>query len=231
MKPGLYTQPCGGDAPPGEAPLQKLGKRGAVLGCYARSASSASRSINTATVQDTVHDARDLKLTPRMRSRRARWEGVLERLQSCGATTIVCHPECAALLYELQRAATNRRRADAEAAKKSASAPAEEEEDDDDTEPSPSPSPAPSPPRAMPKRARAPKASSAKRPRAPAPLECPICLENLDDASPALVCDHRFHAACVQELVAKAWADGAKRTRGRGTAVECPLCRGQSYVQ
>ena len=61
--------------------------------------------------------------------------------------------------------------------------------------------------------------------------ECPICLEELDVASPALACDHRFHAACVQELVAKAWADGAKRTRGRGTAVLCPLCRGQSYVQ
>ena len=73
-----------------------------------------------------------------------------------------------------------------------------------------------------------------KRPRAPPPPpppECPICLEHLDDASPALACRHRFHAACVQELVAKAWADGAKRTRGRGTAVLCPLCREQSYVQ
>ena len=81
------------------------------------------------------------------------------------------------------------------------------------------------------KRARAPKASSAKRPRAPPPDKCPICLENLDDAAPALACRHRFHAACVQELVETAWADGAKRTRGRGTAVLCPLCRGQSYVQ
>ncbi len=227
MKPGLYTQPCGGDAPPGEALLQKLGKRSAVLGCCARSTSSASRSINTATVEDTVHDARDLKLTARMRSRRARWEGVLERLQSCGATTIVCHRECAALLYELQRAPTNKHRADAKAAKKSASAPAEEEEDDD-TESSPAPSP---PPRRRGTAKRRRSDAAAKRPRAPAPLECPICLENLDDASPALACDHRFHAACVQELVAKAWADGAKRTRGRGTAVLCPLCRGQSYVQ
>ena len=77
-------------------------------------------------------------------------------------------------------------------------------------------------------------AAAAKRPRAPPPPpppECPICLEHLDDASPALACRHRFHAACVQELVAKAWADGAKRTRGRGTAVLCPLCREQSYVQ
>ena len=68
-------------------------------------------------------------------------------------------------------------------------------------------------------------------PSPPPPDECPICLENLDDASPALACDHRFHAACVQELVAKAWAEGAKRTRSRGTAVLCPLCRGQSYIK
>ena len=61
--------------------------------------------------------------------------------------------------------------------------------------------------------------------------ECPICLEELDDASPSLACDHRFHAACLQELVAKAWADGAARTRARGTAVLCPCCRGQSYVK
>ena len=294
-----------------------------------------------------------------MRGRRARWEGVLERLQSCGATTIVCHPECAARLYKLQRTATKRRRADAEAAKKSASAPTEEE---DDTEPSPAPSPAPSPspattpprprgtakrrrsdakpavaalvvrgqggevrnhgtlagliaaglivpgpivvewhrslpdhhraqgtlledgrlrykdktydspaaftratgvtgkhnayhvlytpegtpiqsfrgggrekaqvprPRAMPKRARTPKASSASNPPAPPPPPCPICLEALD-ASPALACGHRIHEACVRQLAATAWADGAKRTRGRGTAVQCPLCRGQSYVQ
>ena len=61
--------------------------------------------------------------------------------------------------------------------------------------------------------------------------ECPICLEELDDASPSLACGHRFHEACVRQLVAKAWADGAKRTRGRGTAVPCPCCRGQSYVK
>ena len=34
--------------------------------------------------------------------------------------------------------------------------------------------------------------------------ECPICLEELDDASPLLACDHRFHAACLQELAAAA---------------------------
>ena len=61
--------------------------------------------------------------------------------------------------------------------------------------------------------------------------ECPICLEELDDASPALACDHRFHAACLQELAATAWAEGAARTRARGTAVLCPCCRGQSYVK
>ena len=61
--------------------------------------------------------------------------------------------------------------------------------------------------------------------------ECPICLEELDNASPLLACDHRFHAACLQELAAAAWAKGAARTRARGTAVLCPCCRGQSYVK
>ncbi len=61
--------------------------------------------------------------------------------------------------------------------------------------------------------------------------ECPICLEKLDDASPALACDHRFHAACLQELAATEWAEGAARTRARGTAVLCPCCRGPSYVK
>ena len=80
----------------------------------------------------------------------------------------------------------------------------------------------------QPKRARR---ESAKRPRAPAPPPCPICWEDLDDASPALACDHRFHATCLQELAATAWAEGAARTRARGTAVLCPCCRGQSYVE
>ena len=73
-------------------------------------------------------------------------------------------------------------------------------------------------------------ASSAENSSAPAPLQCPICLEDLDD-TPALACGHQFHAACMQELAATAWANGATRTRGRGTAVLCPLCREQSYVQ
>ena len=70
-------------------------------------------------------------------------------------------------------------------------------------------------------------ASSAENSSAPAPFQCPICLEDLDDA-PALACGHQFHAACMQELAAAA---SGRRTRGRGTAVLCPLCRAQSYVQ
>ena len=70
-------------------------------------------------------------------------------------------------------------------------------------------------------------AASAENSSAPAPLQCPICLEDLDDA-PALACGHQFHAACVQELAAAA---SRRRTRGRGTAVQCPLCRAQSHVQ
>ena len=71
-------------------------------------------------------------------------------------------------------------------------------------------------------------AAAAKRPPSPPPPdECPICLEDLDDA-PALACGHQFHAACVQELAAAA---SSRRTRGRGTAVLCPLCRAQSHVQ
>ena len=77
---------------------------------------------------------------------------------------------------------------------------------------------------------RVEKKKASKRVRAPAPPQCPICLEDLDDA-PALACGHQFHAACVQELAATAWANGARRSRDRGTAVLCPLCRAQSYVQ
>ena len=98
----------------------------------------------------------------------------------------------------------------------------------------PVPPPPPSPPpvaRSPPVEALAIAAEDVPPPAPPPSDACPICLENLDDASPALACDHRFHAACVKELVATAWADGAKRTRGRGTAVQCPLCRGQSYVR
>ena len=73
-------------------------------------------------------------------------------------------------------------------------------------------------------------AQATLRPTAEPTRRCPICLEDLDDA-PALACGHQFHAACMQELAAAAWADGATRTRSRGTAVLCPLCRAQSYVQ
>ena len=70
-------------------------------------------------------------------------------------------------------------------------------------------------------------AQATLRPTAEPTRRCPICLEDLDDA-PALACGHQFHAACVQELAAAA---SGRRTRGRGTAVQCPLCRAQSHVQ
>jgi len=98
----------------------------------------------------------------------------------------------------------------------------------------PVPAPPPSPPpvaRSPPVEALAIAAEDVPPPAPPPSDACPICLENLDDASPALACDHRFHATCVKELVATAWAEGAKRTRGRGKAVLCPCCRGQSYVK
>ena len=71
-----------------------------------------------------------------------------------------------------------------------------------------------------------------RRPEAPpaAAEACAICLEDLDDASPALACGHKFHAACMRELAGAAWGDGkAPRTR-RGTHVRCPLCREQSRI-
>ena len=71
-----------------------------------------------------------------------------------------------------------------------------------------------------------------RRPEAPpaAAEACAICLEDLDDASPALACGHKFHAACMRELADAAWGDGnAPRTR-RGTHVRCPLCREQSQI-
>ena len=41
-----------------------------------------------------------------------------------------------------------------------------------------------------------------RRPETPpaAADECAICLEDLDDASPALACGHKFHEACMREL-------------------------------
>ena len=73
------------------------------------------------------------------------------------------------------------------------------------------------------------KKKASKRARAPAPPQCPICREDLDDAS-SLACGHQFHAACLQELAAHA-VGAARRTRARGTAVLCPCCRAQSYVK
>ena len=70
-----------------------------------------------------------------------------------------------------------------------------------------------------------------RAPRRPeAADECAICLEDLDDASPALACGHKFHAACMRQLADAAWGDGnAPRTRG-GIHVRCPLCQRQSRI-
>ena len=71
-----------------------------------------------------------------------------------------------------------------------------------------------------------------RRPEAPpaAAEACAICLEDLDDASPALACGHKFHAACMRQLAEAAWGDGnAPRTRG-GTHVRCPLCQKQMRI-
>ena len=71
-----------------------------------------------------------------------------------------------------------------------------------------------------------------RRPETPpaAAEECAICLEDLDNASPALACGHKFHAACIRQLADAAWGDGnAPRTRG-GTHVRCPLCQKQMRI-
>ena len=56
--------------------------------------------------------------------------------------------------------------------------------------------------------------------------KCPICLEDLDAASPVLSCGHRFHESCLGQL---ADANGSTATR-RGTAIACPSCRQKSRV-
>ena len=71
-----------------------------------------------------------------------------------------------------------------------------------------------------------------RRPETPpaAAEECAICLEDLDDASPALACGHKFHEACMRKLADAAWGEGnAPRTR-RGTHVRCPLCQKQMRI-
>jgi hypothetical protein len=93
--------------------------------------------------------------------------------------------------------------------------------------------PAPPPP----KRAPAPpkKPPKKKRARVEAAVEpCPICLEPLDAAAPALsACGHRIHADCLAgadgSLVSHAWADSKTRTR-KGQKVLCPTCRTPSWV-
>ena len=56
--------------------------------------------------------------------------------------------------------------------------------------------------------------------------ECPICLDDLDESSPALGCGHRCHAHCLGQL---AHALGSTPTR-RGTKLTCPTCRRESRV-
>ena len=56
--------------------------------------------------------------------------------------------------------------------------------------------------------------------------ECPICLDDLDESSPALGCGHRCHAHCLGQL---AHALGSTPTR-RGTKLSCPTCRRESRV-
>ena len=55
---------------------------------------------------------------------------------------------------------------------------------------------------------------------------CPICLEDLDAASPVLPCGHRCHASCLGQL---ADATGNAATR-RGAVIACPSCRQESRV-
>ncbi len=56
--------------------------------------------------------------------------------------------------------------------------------------------------------------------------KCPICLEDLDAASPVLSCGHRCHASCLGQL---ADANGSAPTR-RGLVIACPSCRQKSRV-
>ena len=56
--------------------------------------------------------------------------------------------------------------------------------------------------------------------------KCPICLDDLDESSPALACGHRCHANCLGHL---AEANGSAPTR-RGLVIACPSCRQKSRV-
>ena len=56
--------------------------------------------------------------------------------------------------------------------------------------------------------------------------KCPICLDDLDESSPALPCGHRCHADCLGQL---SEATGSAPTR-RGLVIACPSCRQKSRV-
>ena len=56
--------------------------------------------------------------------------------------------------------------------------------------------------------------------------KCPICLDDLDESSPALACGHRCHANCLGQL---AEVTGSAPTR-RGLVIACPSCRQKSRV-
>ncbi|CAH0363786.1 unnamed protein product [Pelagomonas calceolata] len=56
--------------------------------------------------------------------------------------------------------------------------------------------------------------------------KCPICLDDLDESSPALPCGHRCHADCLGQL---SEATGSAPTR-RGAVIACPSCRQESRV-
>ena len=55
---------------------------------------------------------------------------------------------------------------------------------------------------------------------------CPICLDDLDESSPALGCGHRCHASCLGQLAHQL---GSTPTR-RGVKISCPTCRRESRV-
>ena len=58
-------------------------------------------------------------------------------------------------------------------------------------------------------------------------LACPVCLEDLGDAT-ALECGHHMHAACLRQYAASRWfevkATSARRSPRKPT-ISCPICR------
>lgn len=60
-------------------------------------------------------------------------------------------------------------------------------------------------------------------------MECSICLEEISESdSVALVCGHRFHAACLAQMAGAVGT--AATTSRRGTLTACPNCRKVSRV-